>query len=464
MDQVTIEAEGIVNFDLESHIITATGHVKATHEKGVITADELIYYSQDGFLDAKGSVTATSNEGMVIRADRLVYDKNTGIAEFNEHVKLTSSDDVTITAKHLVYNETTGQAIASGGVEMTQKQSIYRTEELVYNHQTGRGFSGSISGYIGNNGVGRGIKLDGETMEIADEVTTLRKNVITRCQRPNREYFITATKIAYDGERVKIWNAIVFLYGVPFFYLPYLSHRVGADHLLDLEPGYNSDDGFYIIYSYDAPVENGRNWFINGVYKTKETSTYGAGFGVNKNNFSNRLTVNYNEPIEGEQYWNVSDTITYNAPLFSLIIDGFRDFSVTKKTELGFILFSKTLASPLGTWQGSILAREITADSGLGKYGGVYGGYRLNYYPNQYMNLSLLRIEPVSTLPGGNFQSLLSDYNYRFGSNWLYYIQAPFWKDFSFVIDGSYNSDQDWWINRNYRITRRTFRFTLSFG
>ena len=224
-NQVTIEAEGNVNYDMESQITTAEGHVKVTHEKGVITADQLTYNGLDGFLDAVGSVKASSTEGLVIEADRLAYDLNAGIAEFDEHVKLTSSDEVTITAEHLFYNETTGQAFASGEVEVTQKQSSYRTAELVYNHQTGQGSSGGpVSCFIGNNGVGRGVKLTGETMGIAHEVTTLRKNVFTRCLRPNREYFITATKIAYDGDRVKIWNAILFLHGVPFFYFPYLSH------------------------------------------------------------------------------------------------------------------------------------------------------------------------------------------------------------------------------------------------
>lgn len=464
-NQVTIEADGNVNYDLESQITTAEGHVKVTHEKGVITADELTYNGLGGFLDAAGSVKASSTEGLVIEADRLTYDRNTGIAEFDKHVKLTSSDDVTITAGHLVYNETTGQAIASGGVEVTQKQSSYRTEELVYNHRTGQGSSGgSVSGYIGNNGNGRGIKLDGETMEIADEVTTIKKNVFTRCQRPKREYFITATKITYDGDRVKLRNAIVFLQGVPFFYLPYLSYRVGADHLLDLEPGYNSDDGFYITYSYDAPAENGRNWFINGVYKTKDTSTYGVGFRVYKNNLSNRITIKYNDPISGDDYWSVSDTVSFSKPLFNLTVSGSREFNLSEETHYNLRLTSKRHNSSLGSWRAGILAEEITAVSRSNKYGGVYGGYRLDYYPNQYLSVSLLKVDPLSTLPGRDFETLLSDYNYRFGSNWLYNIRAPLGKDYSFVMDGSYNSSQDLWIDRNYKITRRTCCFTLSLG
>ncbi len=464
-NQVTIEAEGNVNYDLESHITTATGHVKVTHEKGFIIADELTYNSIDGFLEAVGSVKASSNEGLVIGADRLTYDRNTGTAEFNKHVKLTSNDDLTITAEHLTYNETTGLAIASGGVEITQKQSTYQTAELVYNHQTGQGSSGgSVSCFIGNNSGGRGIKLNGETMEIADEVTTLKKNVFTRCQRPKPEYNITATKIAYDGDRVKLWNAIVFLHGVPFFYLPYLSYRVGADHLLDLEPGYNSDDGFYITYSYDAPVENGRNWFINGVYKTKDTSTYGAGFRIYKNNLSNRITVKFNDPISGDDYWSVSDTVSYNMPLFSLSASGSRQFNTSEETHYNLRLTGKRQNSPLGSWRAGILAEKITAVYRSNKYGGIYAGCRLDYYPNQYLTFSLLKIDPQSTLPGRGFETLLSDYNYRFGSNWLYNIRAPLGKDFSFAMDGSYNSSQDLWIDRNYKIVRKTCCFSLSLG
>ncbi|NLW45840.1 MAG: hypothetical protein GXY86_00645 [Firmicutes bacterium] len=58
----------------------------------------------------------------------------------------------------------------------------------------------------------------------------------------------------------------------------------------------------------------------------------------------------------------------------------------------------------------------------------------------------------------------MSDYDYRFGSNYLYNIRAPFRKDYSFGLDGSYNSTQDLWIERNYRIIRETCCFYLSFG
>lgn len=463
-NQVTIEAEGNVNYDLESHITTANGHVKMTHEKGVIYADQLTYYGIDRYLEAAGSVKASSNDGFVIEADRLTYDQNTGTADFDQDVRLTSSDDITITAEHLTYNETTGQVVASGGVKTIQKQNTYHTEELVYNIRTRQGSSGPVNCLIGNASGSRSIKLNGQTIAIADELTTMKKNVFTRCLRPKPEYYITATKITYDGDRVKLRNAIVFLQGIPFFYLPYLSHRVGADHLLDLEPGYNNDDGFYITYSYTTPVENGRNWFINGVYKTKDTSTYGVGFRIYKNSLSNRITVNFNDPISSDDYWSVSNTVSFSKPSFNLTVSGSREFNSSEETHYNLRLTGKRQNSSLGSWRAGILAEKITAVSHSNKYGGVYGGYRLDYYPNQYMSVSLLKVDPLSTLPGRDFETLLRDYNYRFGSNWLYNFRAPLGKDYSFVINGSYNSSQDLWIDRNYRIIRKTCCFTLSLG
>lgn len=187
-------------------------------------------------------------------------------------------------------------------------------EAIEYSLQTHEGFSGSATCMLDNKG-SRDIKLTGRNMKLTDEATRMERTIFTRCHRPKPEYFITATSIVHEGDRVKLWNSIVFLHGIPVFYLPYLSFQVGGSRMPNLEPGYSGDDGFYVTYSFETPVENGHKWFFNGVYKTKDTSTYSAGFGLYKNNLSNRLTINYNNPIISDDYWSINDTFSYNMPV-----------------------------------------------------------------------------------------------------------------------------------------------------
>jgi lipopolysaccharide export system protein LptA len=465
INETAIEAEGYVNYDMDSNITDASGEVIVTHEKGVIKADQITYYGADGLLNAVGSVQASSNDGLVVEADLLNYDNRKGIAVFKDNVKLTSSDGTTITAGQITYCDTTGYLIASGGVEIIQKQNTYQTEAIEYNLQTHEGFSGSATCILDNKGA-RDIKLTGRNMKLTDEATRMERTVFTRCRRPKPEYFITASSIIHEGDRVKLWNSIVFLHGIPIFYIPYLSFRAGADRIPNLEPGYNSDDGFFVTYAFETPVENGHNWFFNGVYRTKDTSTYGVGLGLSKNNLRNRFSVKFNNPILSDDYWSVSNSLSYNLPLATLSLSGSREFNTSEETHYNLRLTGKKQDSPLGSWRLGILAEEITAIYRSEKYGGIYGGYRLDYYPNKYLTFSLIKVDPLSTLPGRDFEALLrsNDYSYRFGANWQYNIKIPFWKDYSFGLDGSYNSTQDLWIDRNYRITRDTCCFYLSFG
>ncbi len=432
INETVIEADSNVNHDINSNNPTAIDEVQ-NQDEITITADQLTY-DGEGLLNAVGSV------------------------------KLTSSDGITITAEQLTYCDTTGLAVASGGVEIIQKQDVYQSETLEYNLKTHQGFSESATCLLDSKGA-KDMKLTGRNMEITDETVKMKNNVFTRCHRPTPEYFITATRIVYQGDRVKLWNSIIFIHGIPIFYFPYLSFKVGANKIPNLKPGYNDEDGLFVTYSFETPVENGHNWFFNGYYSTKSTSTYGAGLGLYKNNLNNQISVNYtNDQLADNKYWTVADTISYSMPLCYLIINGSYRFDDSERTQYGFNLYGNYWRSPVGNWQVGILAQEITALSDSDRYGGVYGGYRLNYSLNRYLAFNFLRIDPLSTLPEGDFESLLSDYNYRFGSNYMYNIRVPFWKDYYFDLDGSYNSTQDLWIDRNYRITRDTCCFTLSFG
>ncbi|MGE5581445.1 MAG: LptA/OstA family protein [Bacillota bacterium] len=454
--QVEIEADEKINYDISTDVTVAHKNVKVTQEKGIIVADEVTYNGKAGLIEAVGKVKLTTNgdNTVIIEADKLLYDLNTMVGNFSGQVELTSKEAV-ITADQLVYNGKTENVTASGNVKIKQKQAIYRSETIEYNLRDEKGVSGPISGVV------RDYKLNGKNAQLDKDETKLNKATFTRCPKPHPDYTVTATRIKYDGKWINLRNAVLFIKGIPAFYFPVLSFPVDGSAFPTFDLGYSNDDGAILKFSYITPVTDGHNWIFTGDLREKDTngSNIGAGYGLYKGNFSNTSYINYNfNKTNTDNYWSFSDTFSYDRPLFVLTVDGSHEFNGWEKTQYGFTFTRKYWDSPLGRWQLGVLARKVSALDGSGdEYGGVYGGYRLDYNPNRYMTFSLLRLE---SLTGDDYRDFLDDY--RLGSNWLYSVGIPLNNTYSFNLDGTYNSDQTLWIKRVYGITRETCCFKVS--
>jgi lipopolysaccharide export system protein LptA len=468
--QVDIEAEGNVDFNINTKITVANKNVKLTSENGLIEADRVTYDGNTGLANATGGIKLTKNE-VVIVADRLDYDNNLDLAKFYSNVKLTSKNGVIIEAAELSYDGNSGLVVASGGVKITQGQSIYQTDAINYNLNDQKGTSSSVKMQV--DGVGRPYKVTGNGTEITKDSTTISNATITRCIEPHPEYVIKATTVTYSGQYIKLRNAVLYVEGVPIFYYPVLSLRVDGKFMPGLQLSFNPTDGFLLSYNYATPIENGQNWTVSGLLKTKTTSatpspeitanpsTIGIGYGSYVGNLSNHLNLSGNVYSDASSF-SIADTMTYNMPLFYLVVDGSRELSSTESTQYGFSLTRKYWNSPIGNWQFGILARDVSVLAGSTRYSGIYGGYRLDYNPNPYMTFSLLQLQ---SLAGENYQGyFLSDY--QIGSNWFYNMSTPIMgKYYSLNVHGTYNSDLTQpWIHRIYNVTRETDCIAISLG
>jgi lipopolysaccharide assembly outer membrane protein LptD (OstA) len=454
--EAVIKADEYVKSDLDSNTTIAKKNVQLTNENGQIEAEQLVYNSDSGLVNASGGVKLTTPEGITIQAEQLAYNFNTQEAAFSGGIKLTTQNAVQIKAEQLDYHGNTGLVTASGGVEITTGTGIYQTETIEYNLNDATGSSGPVT-ITFNTTSSRDFSMVGQSMVIADGITRVIKPKITRCQMPRPEYQYVAKEAAYDGRYMRLKHMILFLKGIPIFYLPVLKLDMTNLNFPDIQPGYNQEDGFFVKYDYSARLSENMSLDFTGLYRSNDYSSLLFGLTTSKDNTSNYTGLYYNTDSEG---YGISDRITYNAPLFIASLDGSLDFSANDSTQLGFSVTRKYWKSPLGHWQFGIVGRNVSSIDGSGaEYGGTYGGYRLDYSPFSYFSLSLLRLY---SFEGGDYRDFMEEF--KLGSNWMYNATIPLPKTYSFSLYGTYNSDQELWIHQIYQINYRTDCLNLSAG
>jgi lipopolysaccharide export system protein LptA len=452
-DQTVLGTDDPNQTKLESNGTAAKQKVNLKIENGQVEAEQIIYNNKTGIVNASGEVKITTTDGIIIRAEKLVYDFNTQDAQFSGGVELTQNDQM-MTAREIHYQGKDGSVTASGGVKVVAGKVTYQTETIHYNLQTKTGFLGRVTATI--SAVERNYSVVGKSMETREGITTVKNAKITRCEKRHPEYFYLAKKMTYDGQRLRLTHIILYVKGIPLFYFPYLSLNVNNKNLPKIEPRYDPDDGLSIRYDYSVPAGKNIDWRFQGELQTHDYSNVSFGIASSKGNFSNYAVTYYN--FEG--YLGVRDQLTHETPLLRTVIDGYQDFSNAEGNELGFSVTRKYWPTPVGRWQLGVLGRRVSKLDGSGdEYGGIYGGYRLDYNPYPNWTLSLLRLYKIESKNYGDF---MEDFN--IGSNWMYDGGVPIDKRYSFGLTGTYNSDQSLWIHRVYEIRHETDCIRMSFG
>lgn len=465
---MAIEADDYVTTDINSNITTAKKNVKLNSEKGQIEADQLTYDEKAGLANASGGVKLTTKDGVIIQADQLIYDFNIEVAKVSGKVSLTAKDGVIITAEQLDYNGISGLVTASSGVKLTTKTAVYQTETVNYNLKDSQGSFGSLTGTI--NAKDRNYLVSGEKLETANGITKITNTQVTRCEKPNPDYVFVAKETIFDGQYLHLKNVFLYIERIPVFYYPSLTLDVNNKNLPSINLGQNSNDGTYIKYEFSTPLYGVIDWHFKGeLAQSDDYSDLGFGFTINNGNTKNYAGTYYNY-LKG--FWGIEDQFSIDTPSMLTTIDGTKDFSTNEKSQLGFSVTRKYWDSPLGKWQFGILGRRIyeyELDNGQVKldknkdkmeYGGIYGGYRLDYNPHPNITLSLLHLESFA---GSDYGDLLTDF--KIGSNWIYNFTVPLSTLYSIGINGNYNSDSDpHWIHQIYQINRETCCFKVSIG
>ena len=151
------------------------------------------------------------------------------------------------------WNEKTGEAVADGNVRIEEGGLIWTGEHIRYNFITHQMQSEQFR--TGKPPVfAQGRQLQGDT---TNKTYTARHAFVTTDDVSDPAIRVRASHIKIvPGKYVEMWNAVLFMDGVPTFYFPYYRRNLGEHaNNFNFLPGYRSAYGPFLLNTY--------TWYFN---------------------------------------------------------------------------------------------------------------------------------------------------------------------------------------------------------
>ena len=178
---------------------------------------------------------------------RVDYYPETGNAVGTNGIYVKYGDTVMM-ADTATLNQESGEAVADGHVHIEMGDQIWVGEHIRYNFLTHRMQSEQFR--TGKPPVfAQGESSVGNS---TNRVYDSRHTLVTSDDVSDPAFYLRSNHVRIvPGKYVEMWNAVMFVKGVPVFYLPYYKRNIGdrADNL-DLLPGYRSSYGPYLLMTY----------------------------------------------------------------------------------------------------------------------------------------------------------------------------------------------------------------------
>ena len=191
---------------------------------------------------------------------RVEYDMTSGVARgTNVFVKYGNA---TLMANSATLNWQTGEAVADGNVRIESGDQIWVGEHIRYNFKTHQMQSEQFR--MGKPPVfAAGNDLQGD---ISNKTYTARHILVTTDDVSKPAIYARASSMKIvPGKYVEMWNAVLFMDGVPAFYFPYY-HRNLGEHANNLNflAGDSGAYGPFLLNTYD--------WYLNDTLDGKIAS------------------------------------------------------------------------------------------------------------------------------------------------------------------------------------------------
>ena len=175
-----------------------------------------------------------------------------------------------LTADNAAVNTRSGDVEADGNVRIESGDQLWVGDHIYYNFKTRQMRSeqfrtGKTPVFAGGGGL---------TGDSSNRVYTATNAFVTTDDAAEPAYKVRASKIKIiPGKSVQMWNAVVFVEGVPVFYFPYYQRNLGPHaNNFTTTPGYRSLYGAYLLNTY--------TWFLGDVTDGKIHLDYRARRGV----------------------------------------------------------------------------------------------------------------------------------------------------------------------------------------
>lgn len=153
-----------------------------------------------------------------------------------------------LTADSVTVNRDTGEAVADGHVRINQGEQIWIGEHITYNFKTHLMRSDQFR-------TGRPpVFAEGKDLlgDVTNKTYSAQHVFVTTDDVSDPAIRIRASRIKIvPGKYMEMWNAVLFVKGVPAFYFPYYERNLGARaNNFNVAPGYGSSYGAFLLGDY----------------------------------------------------------------------------------------------------------------------------------------------------------------------------------------------------------------------
>lgn len=184
--------------------------------------------AQSPGLAPSGNAAENADEKILLQADELNYDRDTQVVTAEGHVEVAFGDRV-LTADRLIYNELTGVVTADGNVALFEPEGdIGFAEHVVLSDELREGVVETLSMLLADDSRLAGVRAK----RTGGNVTTIYRGVYSPCDICKEEgkgtplWQIKAFKIIHNKkeQRIIYEDAFMEFFGVPIAYVPFFSH------------------------------------------------------------------------------------------------------------------------------------------------------------------------------------------------------------------------------------------------
>ena len=206
-----------------------------------------------------------------IQADRLERREGGTLLIGSGNVTITQGTDI-LKADYVSVNTETYDTHARGNVYIRREGKVFQGDEARYNFSTRQGdFMEFEMEY------GPFFLTSEDTERLSENEFVLYDATMTTCGWDSPEFLISASE-AYvtQDERLHAKNVVFRYYGVPIFYLPWMTKQIGDSKTnIDVVPGYSSRMGGFALTAYNYEL----NEYVDGRTRVDYRSKRGLGVG-----------------------------------------------------------------------------------------------------------------------------------------------------------------------------------------
>ncbi len=219
--------------------------------------------------------------GLEITADKFEVDQKSGWTTATGNVRIKTGEHE-MSADRVRLHQEKGDVQARGNVVLRQRGfGAWSGDYIEYKYKTGKGLTGLGELRAGVYHIGAK-----EVTRREDGRFDARYAEITTCTNgPGHRHWRMTGHVRYkDNDYIEVFDAVPWLFGVPFAYLPYWFRDLDTHYGFRLVPGYTSRWGAYMlggyVYNiYRSPHENGPK--LDGTTRLDYRTKRGVAVGQN---------------------------------------------------------------------------------------------------------------------------------------------------------------------------------------